>query len=32
LLTPHIAWASDEAMQTLVDMAMKKITYFIDRS
>ena len=32
LLTPHIAWASDEAMQTLVDMAMDKITSFIDKS
>ncbi|PJE56980.1 D-2-hydroxyacid dehydrogenase [Marinomonas polaris] len=31
LLTPHIAWASDEAMQTLVDMAMDKITSFIDK-
>lgn len=31
LLTPHIAWASDEAMQTLVDMAMDKITTFIDK-
>ncbi|WP_219702026.1 D-2-hydroxyacid dehydrogenase [Marinomonas lutimaris] len=31
LLTPHIAWASDEAMQTLVDMAMNKITSFIDK-
>ncbi|QRV24074.1 D-2-hydroxyacid dehydrogenase [Marinomonas foliarum] len=30
LLTPHVAWASDEAMQTLVDMAMDKITSFID--
>ena len=32
LLTPHIAWASDEAMQTLVNLAMKKITAFIDSS
>jgi len=31
LLTPHVAWASDEAMQTLVDMAMDKITSFIDK-
>ena len=31
LLTPHIAWASDEAMQTLVDMAMNKVTSFIDK-
>lgn len=31
LLTPHIAWASDEAMQTLVDMAMEKITSFIEK-
>lgn len=30
LLTPHIAWASNEAMQTLVDIAMKKITTYID--
>ena len=30
LLTPHIAWASNEAMQTLVNMAMDKITTFID--
>ncbi|NVK73064.1 MAG: D-2-hydroxyacid dehydrogenase [Oceanospirillaceae bacterium] len=30
LLTPHIAWASDEAMQTLVDMAMDKITSYIE--
>lgn len=30
LLTPHIAWASDEAMQTLVDIAMKKIATFIN--
>lgn len=30
LLTPHIAWASDEAMQTLVDIAMKKIAAFIN--
>ena len=30
LLTPHIAWASNEAMQTLVDIAMKKIATFID--
>lgn len=32
LLTPHIAWASDEAMQTLVNIAMKKITAFIDKT
>lgn len=31
LLTPHIAWASDEAMQTLVDMAMEKINSFIEK-
>ncbi|RBP84726.1 D-2-hydroxyacid dehydrogenase [Marinomonas rhizomae] len=30
LLTPHIAWASDEAMQTLVNIAMEKIASFID--
>jgi len=30
LLTPHIAWASDEAMQTLVDIAMKKVAAFIN--
>ena len=28
LLTPHIAWASDEAMQTLVNIAMKKNNCF----
>ena len=32
LLTPHIAWASDEAMQTLVDMAMEKITSYIEKT
>ncbi|NLQ16377.1 D-2-hydroxyacid dehydrogenase [Marinomonas sp. M1K-6] len=31
LLTPHIAWGSNEAMQTLVNMAMDKITAFIDK-
>lgn len=31
LLTPHIAWASNEAMQTLVNIAMEKITSFIDK-
>ena len=30
LLTPHVAWASNEAMQTLVDIAMEKIAAFID--
>jgi glycerate dehydrogenase len=30
LLTPHIAWASNEAMQTLVDIATSKITSFIE--
>ncbi|MGJ8648475.1 MAG: D-2-hydroxyacid dehydrogenase [Marinomonas colpomeniae] len=30
LLTPHIAWASNEAMQTLVDIAIQKITSFIE--
>ncbi|MBJ7538203.1 D-2-hydroxyacid dehydrogenase [Marinomonas transparens] len=29
LLTPHIAWASDEAMQKLVDIAMQKISTYI---
>ncbi|MCB5161921.1 D-2-hydroxyacid dehydrogenase [Marinomonas algarum] len=28
LLTPHIAWASDEAMQTLIDIAIDKIAAF----
>ena len=32
LLTPHIAWASNEAMQTLVNMAMEKIAFFVDKS
>lgn len=32
LLTPHIAWASNEAMQTLVDIAMNKISSFIEAS
>jgi glycerate dehydrogenase len=32
LLTPHIAWASDEAMQTLVNIALNKITAFIDKT
>ena len=31
LLTPHIAWASNEAMQTLVNMAMDKIASFVDK-
>jgi len=31
LLTPHIAWASDEAMQTLANIAMEKIATFIDK-
>ena len=31
LLTPHVAWASNEAMQTLVTIAMDKITSFIDQ-
>ena len=30
LLTPHIAWASSEAMQTLVDIAMGKIKDFFE--
>ncbi|MCV2402768.1 D-2-hydroxyacid dehydrogenase [Marinomonas sp. C2222] len=30
LLTPHVAWASNEAMQKLVDIATAKITTFID--
>ncbi|WP_417529335.1 D-2-hydroxyacid dehydrogenase [Marinomonas shanghaiensis] len=30
LLTPHIAWASNEAMQTLVNMAMEKIASFVE--
>lgn len=30
LLTPHIAWASNESMQTLANMAMDKIAHFID--
>lgn len=30
LLTPHIAWASDEAMQKLADIAVQKITEFVD--
>ncbi|MBR7888454.1 D-2-hydroxyacid dehydrogenase [Marinomonas sp. A79] len=30
LLTPHIAWASDEAMQTLANMAINKISTFLD--
>ena len=29
LLTPHIAWASDNAMQTLADMAMDKLNNFL---
>lgn len=32
LLTPHVAWASDEAMQTLVNMAMDKIATFVDQT
>jgi glycerate dehydrogenase len=32
LLTPHIAWASNEAMQTLVNIAMDKIATFIDKT
>ncbi|MDB4837077.1 D-2-hydroxyacid dehydrogenase [Marinomonas sp.] len=30
LLTPHIAWASNEAMQKLVNIAAAKITTFLD--
>ncbi|ETX11464.1 glycerate dehydrogenase [Marinomonas ushuaiensis DSM 15871] len=30
LLTPHIAWASNEAMQKLADIALQKITAFVD--
>ena len=32
LLTPHVAWASDEAMQTLVNIAMDKIATFVDKT
>lgn len=30
LLTPHIAWASDGAMQKLADIAVQKVTAFVD--
>lgn len=32
LLTPHIAWASNEAMQSLVDIAMNSIKHFSEAS
>jgi len=29
LLTPHVAWASDQAMQTLADIAMNQIKHYL---
>jgi glycerate dehydrogenase len=29
ILTPHVAWASDEAQQTLADQLMDKIDNFV---
>lgn len=31
LLTPHVAWASDNAMQRLVNTAMEKLTAFLNQ-
>jgi glycerate dehydrogenase len=30
ILTPHVAWASEEAIQTLADQVMDNITAFVD--
>ena len=29
ILTPHVAWASDEAMQTLADQLIDNIEHFV---